>query len=269
MRPTVISRRRCEPPAPAAAIAPEMGRAKTLGLLRPPQWLGMGGERGVPAWPGGVPTGGTALPPGHSHLPPILAWFLLPATLRMRVRRGHTHPTTTHRPPHHHAHPTDHACTLPPRGRTRRRGCQIFVLFLPGCFFTPCTVCTRAATPQGRAALALPPQPPPGVPWPPPPSPPHRPPPHGAGAVVVGNKSSLSVVPWGCGRRLVLRVGGPAGGEGGGGCHPLGSPSLSAPSLLGLCPRRILLAGAEPAPTRCLANERLITGAKSSKLHGN
>lgn len=129
--------------------------------------------------------------------------------------------------------------------------------------------CARERPPP-RAGLPSPPaHTPPGVPWPPPPSPPHRPPPHGAGAVVVGNKSSLSVVPWGCGRRLVLRVGGPAGCGGGGGCHPLGSLSLYAPSLLSLCPRRILLAGAEPAPTRCLANERLITGAKSSKLHGN
>lgn len=63
--------------------------------------------------------------------------------------------------------------------------------------------------PWGRAALA-PPLPPPWGPAAAPsqPSPPS--PPHGAGAVVVGNKSSLSVVPWGCGRCLVLRVGGPA-----------------------------------------------------------
>lgn len=118
-------------------------------------------------------------------------------------------------PPTSPCSPTDHACTPLP-GQDRPSRPSDLRSFLPGCFFTPCTVCTRAAAPP-----PIPPNPGVGLPSPPPPPPPWGPaaapsqpsppsPPHGAGAVVVGNKSSLSVVPWGCGRCLVLRVGGPA-----------------------------------------------------------
>lgn len=232
------SRRRCDPPA---------RHHRRPGQDEPPRWVCSVPRR----WPRGVPVRPELSPREGPQPPPARPRAVCPPCHPPDTGAEGTRVT----PPRS---PTDHACT--PRGRTGRPGCRIFVLFYRDVFFTPCTVCTRAAAPPGPGCPRLPQGPMAAPSQPSPPSPPH-----GAGAVVVGNKSSLSVVPWGRGRCFVLGIGALA--REGGGCHPVGTPSLSGPPRPQ--PSRILLTRAEPAPTRCLANECLIVGAKSGKLHGN
>ena len=78
--------------------------------------------------------------------------------------------------------PTAHLRTLPaPPGQDRPPRPWHLRSFLPGCFFTQCTVCTRAAAPGTPRTPRWVVVPWPGAlaPWPPPPSRPHRPHPTG------------------------------------------------------------------------------------------
>lgn len=178
----VISRRRCEPRAHRRHLRPVRGPgAAALGLLRVPGQPGRGG----PCLAGAVP------PPSGESLPTRSP----PVTPLARVWRGSApSPPPQNAPPRSRLHP--------PRGRSGRRGPQTFVLFYRD-VSSRRAPCARERPPPGN----LPPPQNPGTPAAAPsqPSPPS--PPHGAGAVVVGNKSSLSVVPWGRGRRLVLLLG--------------------------------------------------------------
>jgi len=129
-------------------------------------------------------------------------------------------------PPPPHAHPP---ITPAPPGAGPAVEAVGFSFFSTG-MFLHAVHCVHAS---GRGCPRRPP--PRGRPLPALPTVPH---PTGQVLSLLENKSSLSVVPWGRGRRFVLRVGVRPGW--GGGCHPVGTPGLSAPppapSLPGLCP---------------------------------
>lgn len=147
------SRRRCDPPPPATAVAP--GRTSHHAGFAPSPSVAQGG----PCLAGAVPTGGTAAASrpssrGFSSLPPS----------------GHGCGGDTCNPP-----TLTHRSRLHPPGQARPSRLSDFRSFLPGCFLHAVhRVHASGRPPRDRAALA-----PPRAPWPPPPSPPHHPHPTG------------------------------------------------------------------------------------------
>lgn len=151
----VTSRRRCKPPARRRHLRPGAGLATLLGLLHPSWWPGWG----VPAWAEPSPQKGPRSPhPGRSRLLPILARFLLPATLWTRVWRGHVHPT---HPPH--AHPL---ITPAPPGAGPAIKAIRSSFFSTGMFLHAVHCVHASGRPPGPGCPRPPPQPPHGCPLP-------------------------------------------------------------------------------------------------------
>lgn len=215
MRPTVTSRQRCEPLTGRHRLRPRCRTSRDAGFALSSLVAGEGGAGGGPSLAGVIPAEGTVLPPTPAAVtsrPSSRDFSSLPPS-----GRGCGGDTCTHPPPPPNLAMLTHRSRLhPPPGAGPAVEAVRSSFFSTGMFLhavhrVHASGCSPPNPPKpwGRAALA-PPLPPPWGPAAAPsqPSPPS--PPHGAGAVVVGNKSSLSVVPWGSGRCLVLRVGGPA-----------------------------------------------------------
>lgn len=184
MRPTVTSRQRCEPLTGRHRLRPRCRTSRDAGFALSSLVAGEGGAGGGPSLAGVIPAEGTVLPPTPAAVtsrPSSRDFSSLPPSGRGCGGDTCTHPPP---PPTSPCSPTDHACTPLP-GQDRPSRPSDLRSFLPGCFFTPCTVCTRAAAPPPippNPGVGLPSPPPslhPGVLRPPPPSPPHRPHPTG------------------------------------------------------------------------------------------